>query len=131
MRLFPLWLAVLLGCGAAPSEPVGAGADLAVEFLGAQPAGSVIRLSASVENVSGRDLQLQNHCTPLKVDQDDTGSWRRIEPLRLCAGPSLVRIATQTTLTIDDELDLRPGRYRVLVATTEGHEFFSTPFDLR
>ena len=85
-------------------------------------------VTATLSNQTAEDLMLKVRCAAIELDQADGETWIRIQDLRLCVGPSLLRLPARTTLTVTDQLGLAAGRYRAVIETDDGRLSYSEGF---
>ncbi len=87
-------------------------------------------ITATLRNLTSEDVSLKVRCTPIELELDQNGTWIRTEDLRLCAPPDRTTLRASQSVQVQDERSLPPGRYRVVIESTDGRAAFSESFTL-
>ncbi|MEO8449429.1 MAG: hypothetical protein ABI647_06550 [Gemmatimonadota bacterium] len=87
-------------------------------------------ISARITNSSDGAVTIRVRCTPIEVERNDSGTWLRIEDLRLCAPPDRTNLPPRTTVDIDDIRQLSAGQYRAVIELIDGGQSVSGPFSV-
>lgn len=92
------------------------------------PSSGIIIITATLRNLTSEDVSLKVRCTPIELELDQNGTWIRTEDLRLCVPPDRTTLRASQSVQVQDERSLSPGRYRVVIESTDGRAAFSESF---
>lgn len=118
---------VLSGCAGPLEAGDGAPVDVSLRAVRTHSDG-LVTLTVGLRNPGAATVTLRMRCTPLELEQEQAGSWVRIEDLRLCAPPDRMLLPGRSSIEVQDQRLLSPGRYRVVVEAIDGALARSEPF---
>ena len=133
----PVLAVLALGCGDDPRSNPAESSLVSDEPLQVSATASLpdqnglVTISARITNSGGSPLIIRVRCTPIELDRNDGGTWRRFGDLRLCAPPDRTTVPARTTVNVDDQRQLSAGEYRVVIELVDGGQAVSTSFEIR
>lgn len=125
---------LLAGCSSPTLEPLAEGQlrlDNVEIRTGVGGNLDLTEIGVDLINATDAPIVIRVRCTPIEVDQQIGGEWRRLGDLRLCAPPDRTTMPPRTTWRLTDIRGLPPSaQYRLAVVPVDGAEVYSPPFDL-